>query len=319
MKKGIVVGKFYPPHKGHQFLINTGLNNCDKLHIIVCSLDSETINGQLRKQWLKEMYPCCKIHLINNYDKTKDNDSEHWANLTLNLLKFKPDIVFTSEDYGEKYCKYLNCEHFMVDKKRINVPISGTMVRNNPYKYWDYIDDILKEYYTKRIIFIGPESTGKTTMCQKLAKEFETNWIPEYGRIYCESKNDKWEDKDFNHIAVIQNMLENEYSRLSNKYLFCDTNSFATYVWNWLYLGHCNKYVLKLYLEHKQKYNKHIIFLMKPNVKFVQDGTREFEYRRMEMFDQFKIFLDEINEKYIIIDSDNYNSRYEQVKKYLIG
>ena len=68
-----------------------------------------------------------------------------------------------------------------------------------------------------------------------------------------------------------------------------------------------------MYLEHKKKYNNYIIFLMKPDVDFIQDGTREFEHRRMEMFEQFKTCLDEINEKYIIIEG-SYEERYNKVK-----
>lgn len=195
------------------------------------------------------------------------------------------------------------------------------MVRNNPIKNWDYIDPLLKEYYGKRIIFIGPESTGKTTICKRLANEFNTLWVPEYGREYAEKKlidpiniiYSEWTNSDFEKIAIEQNKMENNYAKKCNKYIFCDTNSFATYIWNLLYTNKLNKKVLNYYLDNKKKYNDYIIFLLKPEVKFVQDGTREFESKRYLMFDMFKKELDKINEEYIIIDG-NYNERYEKIK-----
>jgi cytidyltransferase-like protein len=61
MNRGLIVGKFYPPHKGHSFLIETALKQCDDLAIIVCVKKEETITGKLRAEWLQELHPQARV------------------------------------------------------------------------------------------------------------------------------------------------------------------------------------------------------------------------------------------------------------------
>src|SRR4051812_19564463 len=119
--RGLVVGKFYPPHRGHKFLIDTALAHCRQLTIILCSRTAESIPGALRKEWLQTIHPTAAlVHVID--DMPGDNDSAGWAKFTRELLGYIPDAVFTSEDYGHTYAKYLKTTHVLVDKERINVP-----------------------------------------------------------------------------------------------------------------------------------------------------------------------------------------------------
>lgn len=61
MKRGLVVGKFYPPHRGHKFLIETALAQVDHLDIIVCVRLEQWIPGELRRQWLAEIHPTAHV------------------------------------------------------------------------------------------------------------------------------------------------------------------------------------------------------------------------------------------------------------------
>lgn len=76
---GLVIGKFYPPHKGHMYLIDTAIANCQNLHIIICALPEENPNGTIRYRWLKEMYNTCTVYIIDNYDTIYNDDSQYWA------------------------------------------------------------------------------------------------------------------------------------------------------------------------------------------------------------------------------------------------
>jgi len=314
---GLVIGKFYPFHKGHQFLVETGLKNCKQLYLILCSTSNEYPFVDLRYKWIKELYPQIKISILYYTDKDDSNDSKLWADLTIKHLGFCPQVVFTSEDYGKLYCQYLNCYHYQVDKERINVPISGTLIRNNPLKYWNYLSKPVRSYYAFRVVIMGPESTGKTTICQKLAKFYNTLWVPEYGREYSKQKLiDKqniiyqWTSQDFLKIAIEQNNREDSMSRDCNKILICDTNSLATYVWHLRYLNFENEFIY-----HYVK-NPNLIFLMKPdeNTPFVQDGTRDGENIRDNMFHDFINILNKYNFKYHIIEG-NYDNRFNQIIK----
>src|SRR5215510_5474328 len=126
---GLIVGKFYPPHRGHKHLIDFARSRADELSVIVCQKPGESPCGELRAAWLREIHPTTKVLLLDDvYD---EQDSRVWAENSVRWLGFVPDVVFTSEDYGERFAHFLGCEHVLVDKDRQCVPISGTIVRSN--------------------------------------------------------------------------------------------------------------------------------------------------------------------------------------------
>ena len=176
---GVVIGKFYPLHKGHQYLIETAIKNSVRLYIIICTKDNEVPNPSIRLKWLKKLYNHPNIIIKEIVDIYDQNDSELWAELTKKIIGCSPDVVFTSENYGHDYAMYLKCAHELVDLQRINIPISGTLIRNNPFQYWDYLHEIVRQFYTIRFVFCGAESTGKTTLSYRLASEFKIAWVLE--------------------------------------------------------------------------------------------------------------------------------------------
>ena len=91
-------------------------------------------SGQLRHSWLSELYPDCDVKLVK--DIHKDDDSKAWAEYTVRILGRAPDVVFTSEEYGQRWAKFLGCLHILVDMERLTVPVSGTLVRKNPISQW---------------------------------------------------------------------------------------------------------------------------------------------------------------------------------------
>ena len=104
MTLGFVVGKFYPPHRGHKHLIDTARRQCDRLVVMLPHHVDQGIPGELRKAWLEEIHPDCEIHLVP--DELED-DSQAWATFTVAHLGRAPDVVFTSEDYGPRFAGYL--------------------------------------------------------------------------------------------------------------------------------------------------------------------------------------------------------------------
>jgi HTH-type transcriptional repressor of NAD biosynthesis genes len=172
MKKGLVIGKFYPPHKGHSFLIETAAQKIDELYVLVCDDPRQKISAQKRAEWLQKIHPRTKVLVIE--DILQDDDSKAWAEHVKNFLGFTPDIVFSSEDYGITYTKFLNCEHEMVDKDRVNITISATKIRGDIKKYSEYLHPIVKNFFKTKIVVLGAESTGTTTLAKDLAKYYKT-------------------------------------------------------------------------------------------------------------------------------------------------
>jgi NadR type nicotinamide-nucleotide adenylyltransferase len=155
MTKGFIIGKFFPFHLGHMYLIDVARANCDHLIVWVCEKAEQTVLGHIRAGWIKELYPDVEVRLVP--DTLADDDTQGWATYTLRVLGEAPNIVFSSEDYGEPYAKAMGTKHMMVDRHRIHIPMSGTKVRNDTISNWAYLSPPVRAYYTKRVVVLGAE------------------------------------------------------------------------------------------------------------------------------------------------------------------
>lgn len=284
---GVVIGKFLPPHKGHEFLIHTALAQCDNVRVILCEKPSDPIPGELRASWLRELCPGADIMVID--DRYDENDSRVWAINTIEWLGRAPDVVFTSESYGDVYARYMGCVHVLVDQARITVPCSGTAVRKDAFAMWNFISPPVRQWFTKRIVVLGAESTGTTTLSELLAEHYQTNWVEEYGREYSQQKwangQFAWSSDEFLAIAKEQTRREHEAARLSNRLMICDTNAFATTLWHRRYMGH-NDTALETWASTYCRADLYI--LTGDEIPFIQDGLRDGEHIRHEMQDWFR-------------------------------
>lgn len=311
--KGIVIGKFYPPHKGHGYLIEYAKQRVNTLTVIICHHDYQKISGTLRAKWIKQIYPDIKVLVVKDIEK--DNDSLAWAKYTKSFLGYVPDIVFTSENYGKQYAKFLGCKHILVDKERKNISISATKIRKNPLKYWDYMEPCVRAYFAKRICVVGAESTGTTTIAKELAKHYKTCWVPEFGRFYSEAKmtaknSSNWDTDEFQFIAKKQNEIEDYLVKKSNKILICDTDSFATSLWHERYMGFISKKIDKL----NAKKNYDLYLLTDDNIPFVQDGTRDGKHIRHKMHERFKEELKKRQKNFLILSGSRKQRRTQAIK-----
>lgn len=283
---GVVIGKFLPPHRGHHFLIDAALSRCNRVVVFVCGKPSDPIPGHLRQEWLQEMHPAADVRLID--DRYDENDSRVWAENTTRWLGRAPDAVFTSEQYGDAYAGHMDCRHIMVDNARIAVPCSGTAVREDAFGQWLHLSPPVRGWYAKRIVVLGAESTGTTTLAQALATHFNTNWVPEYGREYSMEKQFRgdfeWRTDEFLEIACEQTRRENLAAREANRLLICDTNAFATALWHRRYMGRESPSLHDLAMLCRAN----LYILTGDEIPFVQDGLRDGESIRHEMHRWFE-------------------------------
>ncbi len=203
MKKphfGLVVGKFSPLHKGHQSLIEYAQNNCEVLAIISYS-QPEFIGNEsvIRKKWLEQLFPNAKIQVIPpaacpHNEASDDIHRQFVLELCMKYFHAIPDTVFANEDYGPGFAEHLSrvsgkeVYHKAADLNRSLWPISGTMIRSNVHDHRDYLSPIVYADFVQTVCFLGGESTGKSTLSEKAAKLFNTNWVKEYGRTLWEEK-----------------------------------------------------------------------------------------------------------------------------------
>lgn len=239
---GLTLGKFAPFHKGHQLLIDTALSEMDSLTLIIYDAPETTTTPlNVRSTWIKKLYP--KINVIEAWDgPTEVGDSpeimrkhEHYI---IEQLKISGITHFySSEFYGEHMSRALGAVNRSVDPKRAIVPVSGSLIRENPFLYREFISPTVYQDLIVNVVFLGAPSSGKTTISKRLAEEFKTVWMPEYGREYWEKYQvgRRLTEKQLVEIAEGHLERENHLMYYADTYLFTDTNALTTYMFSQYY------------------------------------------------------------------------------------
>lgn len=314
MKRGLVIGKFMPIHNGHIALINFAASQCDELIVSMSYTPSDPINAELRFNWIKEIFknqPNIKPALIaDDFDNdllNLDERTEIWAKRMQEVYP-KIDMLFSSEEYGKPFAFNLKAEHILFDQQRTATPVSATLIRGNPFKYWNFIPEEVKSHFVKKICFYGPESTGKSTLTEKMALEYETEFVPEVARELITSNDISVED--IIKIGKVQTQRVIDKTRIANKVLFCDTDVITTQIYSQHYLQHIPEILFEL--EAQIKYD--LYFLLDIDVAWVEDDLRDMGDRRKEMYAIFKNELDKRSIPYIEIKG-NYEERELMVKR----
>lgn len=156
-----------------------------------------------------------------------------------------------------------------------------------------------------KIVLFGPESTGKTTLSEQLARHYNTVWVPEYAREYLQNKwNEErktCEPKDLLPIAEGQMRLENKLSKKASKVLICDTDLLETKVYSEAYyVGHCDPILEKYAVQNTYD----LYLLTNIDVPWVGDDLRDKPNERQRMFEQFKENLDKYDRNYITLEGN---------------
>lgn len=156
-----------------------------------------------------------------------------------------------------------------------------------------------------KVVLFGPESTGKTTLSEQLARYYSTVWVPEYAREYLQ---DKWNEErktcelhDLIPIAQGQMRLENKLATKASKVLICDTDLLETKVYSETYYGGmCDPLLEKYAIENTYD----LYFLTYIDVPWEKDDLRDRPQERDEMFMHFKRALDKYNRPYLVLKGD---------------
>ncbi len=153
-----------------------------------------------------------------------------------------------------------------------------------------------------KVVLFGPESTGKTTLSQQLARYYNTVWVPEFAREYLQ---EKWnnqrrtcEPQDLLPIAEGQMRLENELTKKATKILICDTDLLETKVYSEAYyIGNCDPILEKHALQNT--YDLYLLTYI--DIPWEADDLRDKPVEREEMFDYFKSTLEKYNKNFITL------------------
>ncbi|MEQ1790578.1 MAG: AAA family ATPase [Rickettsiales bacterium] len=292
----LIAGKFAPLHKGHQLVIDTAIRESKKVTILVYSNpDFKNMPQAKRAAWIRDLYPQLNVITPSNppCNSADDFTQREFVKNVIEQNALQIDAVFTSEDYGDGFAEHLGVKHRLVDKERAHTTISGTKIRKDIHTNRHYLDPLVYKDFVKKIVLMGAESTGKSTLAIELAKHFNTNHVPEYGREYYEEKNGKLSLEDYVHIAKEHRAIEDKLAQSANGILFVDTNAITTLFFSYYYNGAALPELYTLADQCKERYDHY--FVCADDIPFEQDGWRDNEILRSKM--QRMILLDLNNRK----------------------
>jgi NadR type nicotinamide-nucleotide adenylyltransferase len=142
----------------------------------------------------------------------------------------------------------------------------------------------------KKIVVIGPESTGKSTLCKQLAAHYNTTRCPEYAREYLLKHGNKYNYDDLLTIARGQVALEDKITKSATRNLqppiFVDTDMYVIKVWCEFVFGKCHRYIIDQIA--KRKYDLYL--LCNTDLPWVKDELREYPdlHTRQKLYHIYK-------------------------------
>jgi len=332
MNVGVFPGKFLPPHRGHITAILRAHALCEKLYVVVserCIEDGELCNraglnyisGVLRQRWLSQELQGLEIVVLLQNEDAMAPFPQGWGDYATLLTQTVPEpfgVIFGGEEsYRDGHKQHFpDVDYRVLDPERTQWPISGTEIREQPYRHWDYIAGAARPFFARKVLITGPESCGKTTLTRKLAKVYCSSWSEELGRDYQHDvvggNGNLFDLEDFNRITHLQYEQDLKALRTANKVCFFDTDAVVTAFFSQVFLGSVANRV-ESFIE-PSKYD--LVIALKPTVPWVADGMRELGEQgvRDVSFEQLRKLYRQYGfntDAFVVIAETDYYSRLE--------
>lgn len=191
MVKAFLFGKFLPFHKGHEAILTFALTKCDFLSVLVCCSDQEIIPDHTRVKWIKDSFENTKNIEITSFNYIEDelpNSSVSSEEISLiwsdTFKKLFPEhqLLITSEVYGDFVAKFMGIKHIAFDIPKELYPVSATAIRHDLFANWKFLPNSVKLDYAMKVVILGTESTGKSTLVEMLQSHYNCSIVTEAGR-----------------------------------------------------------------------------------------------------------------------------------------
>lgn len=362
---GIVFGSFAPLHRGHlDIIFRAKKENPGGVIVIVCGYDGDKgeplMPHHKRYRYVREFFKDDDLVAVYSINDTElglvgytqegwDVWAEEFERIFNKAVTPKTKIVPPGAEVveyphrkwyvgDELYAKDLaqrGEDVILVDRTELT-PISATMIRNNPIKYWNYIAHPFRRLFSHNILITGTASEGKTTMAMDLGKYFGTTYSHEWPRDFMEDKCiSDWELDCADFLAFLEgqfNCNREQIDSLGNcGVFFSDTDSLVTNMYSQYYANDpdcaltVEDYETKIKpvaYEYAKKSRWDKIFVLVPHGTFVDDHSRFMNHsgmkERLELFAIMKQSLIDVGDwdKVTILDG-NYYENFMTVVSYV--
>lgn len=340
-KVAVVFGTFAPLHQGHIDLIQRAKRQCDRVCVIVSGYKGDRgeevgLPLQKRFRYIREGFSNDELTQIYKLDETElpryPLGWEPWLKTALETIQYdaeREELIFY---VGEKtYQEELEARGFQAHLQERQFGISGTLIRENPSKYWKYIAQPFRRQFTKKVLIMGSASNGKTTLAKDLARFYDAPVSLEYAREY-EIRNNVRDDeltpKDYYYLLLGQYDQTSKLidSSANRGLVIADTNSLVT-------KGYYDYYMevegqetsvtdtfdnLFVSILAKEKWD--LILFVQPIGSYVNDGFRDMTMADDEIRNSFSNHLDHLCHQYLAdiptaYLGQDYLGNYEEAKR----
>ena len=340
-KVAVVFGTFAPLHQGHIDLIQRAKRQCDRVCVIVSGYKGDRgeevgLPLQKRFRYIREGFSNDELTQIYKLDETElpryPLGWEPWLKTALETIQYKAEREELIFYVGEKtYQEELEARGFQAHLQECQFGISGTLIRENPSKYWKYIAQPFRRQFTKKVLIMGSASNGKTTLAKDLARFYDAPVSLEYAREYQIRNNvrdDELTPKDYYYLLLGQ---YDQTSKLIDSsanlgLVIAYTNSLLT-------KGYYDYYMevegqetsvtdtfdnLFVSILAKEKWD--LILFVQPIGSYVNDGFRDMTMADDEIRNSFSNHLDHLRHQYLAdiptaYLGQDYLGNYEEAKR----
>ena len=356
---GVVLGSFSPLHKGHMDLIYRAKKECaGGTFVIVCGYKGDKGYPQMplesRYQMVREFFkddPLVAVyclsddelgisgytnqwgiwlsHLEKDIFELNNYDSFHSKNVSKNNIKF-----YVGEPEYQSYLSLYGYNTYFADRNII--PISGTMIRKNPLKYWDDIAWTYHRVFSHNILITGTASEGKTTLVEDIGRYFNISYSFEWARDYVEKHCiGDWEFDCSDFLAFLDGQYNYNRdcieSKLNKGIFISDTDGIVTKMYAKYYakdpdmkfsMEEYEKIISPVADVYSQKSHWDKVFVVAPRGEFVDDHTRYMKHSSLKARNELlDILMDELKmaglENKIEILNNGYADNFKRVKNYI--
>ena len=162
----------------------------------------------------------------------------------------------------------------------------------------------------KKIVIVGPESTGKTELSKFLAHHYNSVWVPEFARDYLNTLGRPYREEDLLTIAKGQLTLEKNLIKNAHPFLICDTNLLVIKIWSEFKYHRCDPYIL----SHLKEPGVFHYLLTNIDLPWEDDPLREHPHSRGDLFALYQDELQKQNTPFTLIQGERQQRRNQAIE-----
>lgn len=364
---GVVLGSFSPLHRGHLDLIYQAKKECmGGALVIVCGYENDKgcprMTLKERYQMVRQYFrddPLVAVYALSDDEMgiaeyaTRQNEWQWdtWIDhlfrdvietnnpMLKEIPEFKAVVAnqitfYTGEKAYSDDLKALGFKTVLLDRQ-VNL-ISGTMIRDNPIKYWNEIAWTYHRKFSHNILITGTASEGKTTLVEDIGRYFNLPYSYEWARSYIEKYMiGDWEFDARDFLSFLTGQYNHNRDCLegphNNGIFVSDTDCIVTKMYAKYYamdsdmaltMDEFEQIIEPVADTFIRKSNWDKIFVVLPRGQFVDDHTRYMGHSSIEVRQELaNILMDEIEKaglrgKVEILDG-GYQCNFNRVKNYI--